>query len=359
MSSIKDVAKRAGVSISTVSNVLNNTKYVSDTLKRKVMIAVEELHYEVDPVARNMKSKKTKTIGVITEDVCGLFYPYVVKGICEIANQKGYNVIICDNDGTYGQCDALDKEKANFKQLISNKVDGIIFVSAISEQQASIYIKSIQKMAMANKKIPLVSVERDFSKWGIDSVYVDGKESAKKAVNHLIDCGCKKIGHITGPISLNIATVRVEGYVEAVQEAGLLVDEDMMIVYGNYTHQSGYQGMKLLLELVPDLDGVFCANDQMAVGAMKALKEEKIKIPEDIKVAGYDNVFISSILEPSLTTIHVKKKHMGLNAARLLFERIENIEGQKEVQGIQMETRLVVRKSTQKDAEEDWILADW
>lgn len=360
MASIKDVAKRAGVSISTVSNVLNDTKYVSDDLKRKVMIAVSELRYEVDPVARNMKHKKSKTIGVITADMCGLFYPYVVKAIYEIANQKGYQIIICDSDGVYGQKDAIEKEKASFKQLISNRVDGIIFASVVSKDMAPSYFREIKKIASSNKYIPLVSIEQDFSEYGIDSIYFDGYEGAKMATKHLLSCGCQKVGHITGAMYMNVAKLRVKGYLSAMEEAGLEVNMDTMIAYGDYTHQSGYVAMKSLLEQVPKIDGVFVANDQMAVGVLKALAENNIKVPGEIKVIGYDNVFISSIVQPSLSTIHIRKRHAGLRAAELLFERIESDNAEEyNAERIEMEFRLVVRKSTKIDATEDWILSDW
>ncbi|MEG0590086.1 MAG: LacI family DNA-binding transcriptional regulator [Lachnospiraceae bacterium] len=150
VASIKDVAKKAGVSISTVSHVLNDTKYVSEELKQKVNIAVQELSYEVDPVARNMKVKKSKTIGVITVDMCGLFYPYVVKGIYEKANMQGYSIIICDTNGVNDSIGGMEREMQNFKRLISNRVDGIIFASTVTESMAQTYINEVQKMANAN-----------------------------------------------------------------------------------------------------------------------------------------------------------------------------------------------------------------
>lgn len=356
MSSIKDVAKRAGVSISTVSNVLNNTKFVSEELKRKVNIAVQELGYEVDPVARNMKTKRTKTIGVITADICGLFYPYVVKGIYEIANQKGYSVIIYDLNEVNERISSFDRERESFKALVSNRVDGIIFFSTVSENMETIYLDNIKKMVNGKKKIAVVSIERDFSKYGIDSVFSDSVDGAQKATNHLLEKGCRCIGHITGPIYSKISQDRILGYKQAMEKYGI-EGKDSMIVYGDYTHQRGYTAMKELLEISPDIDGVYVANDQMAIGACKALKEYKRRIPEDVKVIGYDNVFVSSMVDPPLSTVHVRKKHIGYEAAKALFRQIE--EKESEPARIKMETRLVVRKSTDISAPEDWILAEW
>jgi len=359
MASIKEVAKRAGVSIATVSNVLNNTKFVSHDLRIKVNIAVQELGYAADPIASQMKTKQTKTIGVITADMCGLFYPYVVKGIYEIINSKGYSIIISDTNSINDRMGSFEREMISFKKLISSRVDGIIFASTVAESVEQGYLKEMKKLANAHKKIALLSIERDFSKCGIDSVFSDSVAGAQKATNHLIELGCKRIGHITGPIYAKVAQDRLLGYKNAMEAAGFQVDEDKMVANGDYTHQSGYIALKELLILMPDMDGVYVANDQMAVGVIKALSEFNKKVPEDIKVIGYDNVFIASIIEPSLSTIHIRKRGIGIEAARILLERIENPDSDQGTAAIEMETRLVVRKSTVSNAPEDWILSDW
>lgn len=360
MASIKDVARRAGVSISTVSNVLNGTKYVSEDLKKRVNIAVSELEYEADPVARNMKSQRSKTIGVITADMCGLFYPYIMKGIYEVAIQKGYSVMIYDTNGVNEGPTSFERERQYFKALVANRVDGIIFCSMVTEGMEETYVKEIKRMTSQKKRIAMVSIERDFSKYGIDSVFSDSEEGGFKATDYLLGLGCHKVGHITGPIYAKVVKDRVLGYKRAIMKYGLPVDEEKMIANGDYTHQSGYLAMKQLLKSCPDMDGVFIANDQMAVGACMALKECGRKVPEDIKVIGYDNVFLSSVVEPPLSSIHVRKKHIGLEAARALIRQIEGEdEAVRETVGIEMETRLVVRRSTQSDAPSDWILSDW
>lgn len=360
MSGIKDVANRAGVSISTVSNVLNKAKYVSPDLVKKVEEAVRELDYQVNPIAASMKTKKSGTIGVITEDMCGVFYPYIVKGINAIAEEKGYKIIIGDVSGGKGNISASEKEMELFQKLLANRVDGIIFTSSISEGSRDKYFLKLKKLAdHKQKRTPIVSLERDLTKLGINSVYFDGYANAQKATGHLIDCGCKTICHISGPIELDIARERINGYKKCLKDNQKRLDENTMIAYGDYTHQSGYVAMEELLDKVPELDGVFCGNDQMAIGALKALKKRKKKVPEEVKLIGYDDVFISSIVEPSISTIHIQKKTAGRKAAELLFEQIENEESKEMTLGIKMESYLVVRKSTRKDAAEDWNLNDW
>lgn len=361
MSGIKDVAKRAGVSISTVSNVLNKTKYVSPELVKRVEQAVEELSYEVNPIARSMKNKETGLIGVITEDLCGLFYPYVVRGINSVAMEKGYQILICDAQGTYGDQGAIVREKELFKRLIANRVDGIIFASTVSGEYKQEYFDQLRKEANKYKRTPLISLERDFTSVGIDSVYFDSYENAKKAVQHLVDCGCRKICHITGPLDLEIAKDRIRAYKNCLEENHLSYDKDMMIALGDYSHQSGYTAMKKLLSQVPDMDGVFCGNDQMAIGALKALNGTGKRVPEDIKMVAYDDVFLSSVVEPSLSTIHIQKRHAGIEAAKILFHRIENPQEDcgKPI-GIKMDANLVIRQSTAGDGgADDWSLVDW
>ncbi len=359
MSRIFDVAERAGVSISTVSNVLNKTKYVSPELVVRVEKAVEELSYEVNPIARGMKNKKMGIIGVITEDMCGVFYPYVVKGINAVATEKGYQVLICDAQGMNGNAEAFEREKKLFNRLIANRVDGIIFVSTVAREESARYFAEIKRQANRNKRIPLVSMERDFTDVGIDSVIFDGYNNARMALQHLIDVGCRRICHITGPREMEIVKERGRGFRAGIAENDLAFDEHLMTAYGDYTHQSGYIAMRELLERVPDMDGVFCDNDQMAVGALKVLRERGIRVPEDIKLMGYDDVFLASLVEPSLSTVHIKKRHAGIEAAKMLFRRIEEEQEDTSAIAHRMAGSLVVRQSTVADSPEDWNLVDW
>lgn len=359
MAGIKDVAKLAGVSTSTVSRVLNQTKYVSPEITRKVQIAAESLSYKADPIARNLKSKKTMTIGILTAEITGLFYPYIIESIYKVANEKKYQTIICDSQGgNYGEAGALDREFDKFQHMIRNRVDGIIFVSVVAREREQRYLEKLKELASNGKKIPIVSLERDFSQWGIDSVYFNGTKGAELAVQHLIDCGCKNIAHITGPYFMSIVEERVEGYKKKLAEHEIAFRKEL-IEDGNYTHLSGYRAMKKLYEKNPDIDGVFCGNDQMAIGAMKALQELGIRIPEDIKLIGYDDVFISSIVQPSLSTIHVPRRAAGLEVANVLFDRIEGKNLNELPVRKEITTRLVIRKSTIKDSPEDWILSEW
>lgn len=358
MPGIKDVAKRAGVSISTVSNVLNNSKFVTEELQQRVRIAVDELNYHPDPVAKNMKSKHSRLIGVIATDICGLFYPYVLKGLFEVLNANGYNMIIIDSNGLNDQFGSIERVNEGFQNLIRSRVDGIVFSSIFPESIEAVQMKKILKMADHPKKVHMVSVESDFSKYGIDSVCTDSVIGAEIATRHLIDVGCKQIGHITGPIFTRVAQDRVVGFKNSLAIAKRPFSEKM-ISNGDYTHRSGYTSMRELLQQMPDIDGVFVANDQMSVGVLRALSEAGKRVPDDIKVIGYDDVFIASVLETPLSTIHIRKRHMGIEAARLLLSRIQMGENQLPARLVELPSKLVVRKSTMDSAPEDWITVDW
>ena len=357
MTSIKDVARRAGVSISTVSNVLNQSKFVSEELAQRVRIAVQELGYHPDPVAKSMKSKHSRNIGVIATDICGLFYPYVLKGLFEVLSTNGYNMIIIDSNGLNDQFGSIERVTEGFEHLIRSRVDGIVFSSIFPESVEGIQMKKVLKMADHPRRVSMVSVEQDFTKYGIDSVCTDSLQGAEKATRHLIDVGCRRIGHITGPIFTRVGQDRVKGFQQAMAAAGMAV-EDRMVANGDYTHRSGYTAMCELLAQMPDIDGVFIANDQMSVGALRAIHEAGKKVPKDIKVIGYDDVFVASVLETPLSTIHIRKRHMGIEAAKLLISRI-HMTTDEPARLIDLPSRLVVRKSTMFNAPEDWIMVDW
>jgi DNA-binding LacI/PurR family transcriptional regulator len=359
MTTIHDVARRAGVSISTVSNVINKNKYVSEDLVRRVNSAVEELSYTANPIAQKMKFKQTKTIGVITADLCGLFYPYVLKGMYNVLNSRGYRLIVMDSEGIHDNFGSIKKLQVGITNLILDRVDGIVFSSTVPEEMEASIIHDFMKIPSLKKHTGFVCVEKDLSKYGIDSIYANSETGAEIATSHLIEVGCRKIGHITGPVFFTVAQDRITGYKNTLRSSGLDVDETTMIAYGDYTHKSGYLAMKELLQKMPDIDGVFVANDQMSVGAFKALSEAKKRVPEDVKVIGYDDVFIASVLEPSLSTIHIQKQFMGKKAAELLLEQIEHPENTQRGVTVEIEPKLVIRQSTVKNAPDDWILVDW
>lgn len=350
MASIKDVAEKAGVSISTVSNVINGTKYVSNELKLKINEVIEELHYEVDPVARSLKSKKTKTIGVVITNVNRIFFPQVMKGIQDCAAREGYNLTFCNTN------DDFVVEKRFVQMLESTWADGIILDSVAGINDES-YFKYLSALGNNKKKIPVISLERRADVFGIDSVVVNNFLGGSMATRHLMECGCKKIVHITGPITSCIVQDRLNGYKDELEKEGLEIKAER-IAEGDYSPLSGYHAMRQILLKGIDVDGVFAANDQMAIGAIKAIRENGLIIPEDIKVAGFDNTFVASLVEPSLTTINVPKYKMGVTAFEMLIKRIEQ-ENSTSGDSVELPINLIIRQSTDLRGDNNWDLYGW
>jgi LacI family transcriptional regulator len=348
LASIKDVAKRAGVAISTVSNAINNTKYVSEELMEKISLSIKELNYKVDPIARSLKSKKTMSIGVIITNISRVFFPQVIKGIQDCAAGHNYHIIFCNTD------DNFETERSFVQMLERNVVDGII-LDSVAGIELHEYFSYISRLGN-KKKIPVVSLERDLKQYGINSVLVNNEYGGRLAAKHMTECGCKKLALITGPLNSDMVIDRINGFKQELNERGFVLDHNMM-VEGDFSPLSGYEAIKNLLLRGNVMDGVFAANDQTAIGVMKAIREHGLRIPEDIKVAGFDNTFVASLVEPSLTTVNVPKYRMGTEAAQLLFRAMEDDAG--EAKKIELPINLIVRQSTDLNGDTNLDLYEW
>lgn len=349
MASIKDVAKKAGVSISTVSNVINGTKYVSSELKARINSVIAELNYAVDPVARSLKSKKTMSIGVIITNINRVFFPQVIKGIQDAASRSGFGITFCNTD------DSFDTEKRFVQMLESSWLDGVI-IDSVADMDEVGYFKRLSALGNAKKRIPVVSLERRMDEYGIDSVLVNNLEGGRLAARHLVDCGCKRIVHITGPLNSCMVKDRLQGLRDELRKNSLDFSEGH-ILEGDFSPLSGYQAIKRFLLRGDEFDGVFAANDQMAIGAIKAIMEHGGRIPEDIRVVGFDNTFVASIIEPSLTTVNVPKYKLGVKAVEILIKRMEKEDAA--AVSHELPINLVVRQSTDLRGEKNWDLYGW
>lgn len=348
---IKDVAKKAGVSISTVSNVINGNRYVSEELKDRVHQAILDLNYEVNLVARSLKNNKTMTIGVVLTSMDRIFIPQVLSGMQHCAQKHKYSLSI------YTTYDDIAKEKSYMKRLVNSQVDGII-LDSVADIREEKYYQSLSHLKKGDVPIPVVSIERNLSKYSISSVYVDNLLGAYMATNHLIQSGCEKIVHITGPITIEMLEQRGRGYRKALNEAGMEFSREYE-VYGDFSPLSGYRETKKLIQNGIIFDGIFADNDQMAIGAIKALKESGFQIPQKIKVAGFDNTFVSSIVKPALTTINVPKYRMGVEAMEILCQAIDGTEQMQPRHSFELPINLLVRESTTGESMENWDLEGW
>jgi len=348
MASIKEVADLAGVSISTVSHVRRGTKFVSEALRGRVSAAIDHLKYEVNPVASGLKSKATRMLGVVIPNISSIFFPEVLKGIQDYALRVGYRLTF------YNTGFDPNLEVDVIRRLEGSWVDGIILDSAARFEDEG-YLQFLADLGGHKKRIPVVSLEREVPGGTVPSVRIDNYEGACTAMRHLLECGCREIAHIAGPPVSGVAGERRRGYRDELRRAGLAYNRKM-VVEGDFSPRDGYRAMRKLLRRPLKIDGVLVANDQMAIGAMRAIRDAGLDVPSDIKLVGFDNLFVSSVVEPSLTTIAVPRYQMGFEAARLLIQAIENRDGAED---IVLPISLVVRNSTRPDGDSEWDLLSW
>ncbi|HVI42836.1 MAG TPA: LacI family DNA-binding transcriptional regulator [Anaerovoracaceae bacterium] len=351
MVGIKEVAKKAGVSISTVSNVMNEKKPVSPELKARVNEVIEELQYEVNPVGRGLKSNKTNQVGVIVPSFNQVYFPAVLQGIHEAGIKYGYNILVFETNGSV----ELEKQQVRFLQ--HSWTDGIILASCTNGENISDrkYIRSLLDSGNRKKRIPVVSLENVLDP-GIDAVVIDNRRAAQTAVNHLISLGHRNIAHIAAPLRFQIGSLRLEGFKETMHQSGLAVDDDL-IGEGDYSPISGYNSMKEILKKGKPFTAVFAGNDQMGIGSLRALLDAGYRVPEEVAVIGIDNNFPSTLTTPSLSSVNLPKYDLGYQAMHLLNERMKEPDRPRCV--ITLESELVVRRSTSKEGSGTWNLVGW
>ena len=304
---IKDIAKLADVSIATVSKVINGKdQNISKQTRNRVLEIVKREGYIPNGVAKSLKMKKTKTIGLIMPDVTNLFFSDLARGAEDAAEKRGYSVILCNTDNKRA------KEEKYLSVLKEKMVDGIIMTA--SESNSSTPVKK--------SNIPMVLVDRDIElDKNVGRIMVDNEKAAYDAVVFLIKQGCKNIGFISSKKTNKPSADRLRGYERALMENGIKID-DNKIFLERYSVESGAKGALTLLS-AGKIDGICCGNDLIAMGAIKALQEKDINIPKDIKIIGFDDIYIAQYMNPPLTTIKQPIYQLGEEAVRMLVAIIE------------------------------------
>lgn len=303
MSTIKDVANEANVSVATVSRVLNNNGYVNEDTRKKVLKAIEKLDYKPNAVARSLFKKQSKTIALIVPDIKNPFFPEIARAIEDVLNNNDYTLILCNSD------EHEDKEKKYFDVMKQKYVDGVIIVTSTL---APNYIEK--------NNIPIVSLDRPIHQ-SIPSVSVNNYEGAKEAVQYLKKIGCKKIAHVRGPVSVINADERYKGYLsEVCNEPWFNKD---YIINGNYNVLETAKATMVLLSKHRDIDGIFAGNDYMALGVLKAATQMGIRIPQDLSLIGFDGIQLCELTSPEITTMAQPIYELGESAAKLLLNMIE------------------------------------
>lgn len=306
--SIKDVAKEAGVSIATVSRVLNDIDVVNEETKKKVLDAIKKLGYRPNIVARSLKTQRTKTIGILIPDISSQFYPEVVRGAEDVSNIYDYNVILCNSDVD------VEKEKEYLKVLKEKMVDGVLYMSSSLDDEILDLINELD--------LRTVLVETKDREGSLPSVTIDNVQAISDATNYVLDKGAKKVAYIGKKRDVNTAwSARYLGYEKALNERGLEVNENYVFC-DTLRVKTGYEGVTSILEKGGKPDAIVCASDEIAMGAINALRESGIRVPEDVSVIGFSNIYAASIFYPKLTTIAQPMYDMGSIAMRMLIKLI-------------------------------------
>jgi LacI family transcriptional regulator len=330
----KDVARLAGVSQAIVSHVVNQTdKAIPEATRQRVLQAMDELGYTPNKAARSLRAQKSYAIACIVPDITNAFFPAFLRGIQSVTEPHDYDLIIYDSHTS------ASKELHYARSLGCGHVDGAVAVLFHRDDEVV--------SALLEQGLHLVTFEGSCPKMGSrqhDVVYVDNASAAREAVAYLIDLGHTRIGMLTGTEGTPPQRWRLQGYRAALSDHGLIL-EDALVRNGDYTEQAGYAEMQTLLSLPERPSALFAANDLMAIGAMLAVQDAGLRIPQDIAIMGFDDIPAARLAHPRLTTVRQFQEKTGEQAARLLFDRLCGNPA-KEVEFVEMPVEIVARQST-------------
>ncbi len=302
MATLKDVAKRAKVSVTTASYAINDSPQITKETKQKVLDAAKEIGYRPNGMAKNLKQNRTNIIGVFISGFTGPFFNEMLEGVHEVVMREGYELVVCAS---------VDKHRL----LIEQYVDGAIIFN--------FHMKDELLERVASEKMPLVVMDREIDHPYIHNLVLPNREGIEEALVHLVDKGHRHIGFMAGSEKSYDGEMRLSAYQRFMEGHGLGV-ESKNIIRADFTELSGYLTMKDYLDrLEKPLTAFVCANDEMAIGAIKAINEHGINVPTDIAVVGFDDIEISQFITPALTTVRVQKKHWGIQAAETLFKMVD------------------------------------
>lgn len=325
---IKQVAEDAGVSIATVSRVLTGSGGVSQDLEKRVRQAVRALDYQPNRVARNLRRRMTRMIGVVISDIQNPFFTSVVRGIDDVLHSADYTFLLGNSD------EQQSREQIYLATLRAEGSAGIIFAPSSNDGEA---YRSIMDTG-----VPVVAIDRELAGLPIDMVVVDNQGGSRAAVAHLIGLGHRRIGFVGGPRQISTALQRLHGYQQEIEAAGLPLVANL-ICDADFRQSGGYHAMQTLLQQPEPPTAVFVANNLMTLGVLEAIHAQGLRIPYDMAVVGFDDMAWATSLQPPLTAVAQPTYEMGALAARLLLERL--VEPARPAQHIVLDTRLMVRSS--------------
>ncbi|MDC6364038.1 MULTISPECIES: LacI family DNA-binding transcriptional regulator [Flavobacteriaceae] len=331
---LKDLAKELQLSPSTISRAIAGHPAISESTKKKVQKKAEELGFAPNSIAAGFRKKRTYSIGVIVPQIDVHFHSLVISGIEDLAYREGYNITIFQSK------DSIDREKEIAKILQNRLVEGII-VCLSNETKSYTHFKRLVKLG-----VPIIFYDRVPTDFQANKVVIDDFGSAFKATEHLIEQGCKRIGHIAGNQSTSIFKHRFEGYKAALKAHNIPYNPDLVLETQNLSYEEGAISARKLIALPQIPDGVFCSNDYTAISAVQVFQKAGFKVPEQIAVVGFSNYPISQVIQPNLTTVNDRAFQMGEAAAKLLIRQIENEDNAIDFETITLKTDLVIRESS-------------
>ncbi|NNK83452.1 MAG: LacI family DNA-binding transcriptional regulator [Flavobacteriaceae bacterium] len=339
---LKQIARELDVSISTVSKALKNSKEISKDTIEKVQAFAKLYNYRPNNIALSLKNRQTKTIGVIIPDIVHHFFSKVISGIETVAAQNGYNVIVGLSN------ESFDKEVINLEMLANGSIDGFILSLSKETLMQQDYHHLIETI---NQGMPIVMFDRVVKDVSCDKVIVDDLKGTKKAVEKLIKNDCKEIGIITTKDYVSVGKLRTKGYLEALNENLLEPKPELILKVNDRLISEEHlfeieQEIEMFFKNNPKMDGIFAVNELYAVTAMKVARKLKKNIPSDIQIIGFTDGVISRHAVPSLTTVSQHASQMGIKAARLLIEKLENEDEEDVFQTVIIETELIERETT-------------
>jgi LacI family transcriptional regulator len=327
---IKDVAAHAGVSVATVSAVINSNKYVSPGLAQRVYESITALDYERNGLAQGLKKHTSHTIGLIISDITNPFFTSVVRGVEDVANARGYSLILGNTD------EDPKKEMSYMRLLESKRVDGLIVAVTLGNHA---YLRS-----WPTHRLPLVGIDRIPSELGIDAVLLDNVAGAQQAVEYLITLGHERIGIVAGLPGIITTQERLTGYKQALEAHGIPLDP-ALIVEGNSRIEGGERGaLQLLTQETARPTALFVTNGLMIIGALQALNRVGLRCPQDVALVGFDDFAWAAVMHPQLTTVCQPTYEIGQKAAQLLFERLEKRDAAPQV--VRLQPQLIIRESS-------------
>lgn len=325
---LRDVAQRAGVSIKTVSRVVNNQGEISEATRQRVLKAIAELRYRPSKVARALVTQHTDTIGLVLGDITNPFFPEVARGVLDVAEPRGYNVFLCNSDGE------LPRETRILESLLDHGVDGIIIFPTFELEPAL--------RRLAGPERPVVVVNRPYDLPGVSAVMIHTQRGARLAVEHLIAQGHTAIAMLAGQGHEVARLARVRGYRETLCAHGLPVREEW-IVGGVPIQKRGRESALALLTRYPEITAIFAYNDLLALGAIEACRELGRRVPDDCAIVGFDDIPLASAVNPALTTVRVDKYELGRQCMNRLFEMLAHPD--QTFEPLWVDVELVVRTS--------------